>query len=203
MPPQPVPDPEKKTPLPQQPQWRTLLPYLFVGFLLLWIWQDIFLAMSIQTIPYSEFKGHLARGEVTKCSIREDQIDGEIVPKHAVKEKPPATKPTKTVAPSPAPSHNTPAPDSNAAKTPESAKIAKPSGGKSSSETKTVAASAASKPQTEPFSFHTIRVEDPQLVAELEAHGVEFAGERPSIFTSILLNWMLPLAFVFLLWTFL
>ena len=53
------------------------VPYLVVGaVLLLWIWQDIFLAMTIQTIPYSHSRTIWPRGEVTECPIREDQIDG-------------------------------------------------------------------------------------------------------------------------------
>lgn len=36
---------------------------------------------SFKTIPYSEFKSHLQRGEVTECAVKEDAIEGKIQPK--------------------------------------------------------------------------------------------------------------------------
>ena len=82
MPPVQPPDKDKR-PEPSPPywaQWRLLLPYILLGFMILWLWQDVFLASTIQTIPYSEFKRYLFAGQVVECSISEDQIDGRIDP---------------------------------------------------------------------------------------------------------------------------
>ena len=91
-------DPKRKTPpagsggLP--PIWRGLLWYIPVLLLLLWFWQDLFSSMRVQTIPYSQFKQYLARGEVKDCDVEQDEILGTIVPKepNAPKPAPPAAK---------------------------------------------------------------------------------------------------------------
>jgi cell division protease FtsH len=46
---------------------------------------------------------------------------------------------------------------------------------------------------TTPFQFQTIRLEDPDLVKELQAAGVQYTGERPSYLPQFLLSWGLPL----------
>ena len=46
-----------------------------------------------------------------------------------------------------------------------------------------------------PFLFRTIRVEDPKLVDELVAHHVQFVGTRPSILSTFLFAWILPILF--------
>ena len=53
---------------------------------------------------------------------------------------------------------------------------------------------AAGKPR--PWLFRTVRVEDPQLVDELQAAGVRFTGVRPSMIATFFWSWMLPLLFV-------
>jgi cell division protease FtsH len=56
---------------------------------------------------------------------------------------------------------------------------------------------------TKPFFFRTVRVEDPKLIEELENAGVKFTGVRPGFLGQFLLAWVLPIAFMILLWTFL
>jgi cell division protease FtsH len=46
--------------------------------LLLWIWQGAFMQFSVKTIPYSELKTHLQRGEVLEVTLREDVVEGKI-----------------------------------------------------------------------------------------------------------------------------
>jgi cell division protease FtsH len=53
------------------------------------------------------------------------------------------------------------------------------------------------------FLFRTVRVEDPKLAEELEAQNVKFTGVRPSLLSQVLLSWIVPIAFMLLLWTFL
>jgi cell division protease FtsH len=55
----------------------------------------------------------------------------------------------------------------------------------------------------EPFHFKTIRLEDPDLVKELQAAGAQYAGVRLSFLSQFLLGWGLPIAAMFGLWMFL
>jgi cell division protease FtsH len=54
--------------------------------------------------------------------------------------------------------------------------------------------------ETKPFFFRTVRVEDPDLVKELQAAGVEFTGTRPSAIAQFLLAWVLPIGLMMLIW---
>jgi cell division protease FtsH len=55
--------------------------------------------------------------------------------------------------------------------------------------------------ETKPFFFRTVRVDDPDLVKELQAAGVEYSGIRPSALTQFLLAWVLPIAVMIGLWS--
>ena len=54
----------------------------------------------------------------------------------------------------------------------------------------------------EQFDFATLRVEDKDLVAELEKAGVEFKGERSSRFIDTMWIWLLPLGLLLVFWIF-
>ncbi|MBX9791752.1 MAG: ATP-dependent zinc metalloprotease FtsH [Pirellulales bacterium] len=196
MPPVPPPDKEKK-PEPAPPywaQWRLLLPYILLGFMILWLWQDFFLAPKIQTIPYSEFKRYLAAGQVEECTIREDRIEGKIDPRRKLRTAqrpaaeaaspavPPAVPAASATPVAPAP---TPAPQKTAAPAQE-----KPAAGK------TEAA------KTEPFFFYTVPVNDDKLIEELQAQGVDYKGVRPSPLPSLIVFWVLPIILLVGLWLF-
>src|SRR6266581_4589463 len=56
--------------------------------------------------------------------------------------------------------------------------------------------------QTKPFFFRTIRIEDRDLVDELQAAGVKFRGERPSLISQFMLSWLVPIGIMFLIWSF-
>jgi cell division protease FtsH len=51
-----------------------------------------------------------------------------------------------------------------------------------------------------PFLFRTVRVEDPKLVEELQAHGAQFAGVRPGFLSEFFWSWVVPIAVMALLW---
>jgi cell division protease FtsH len=51
--------------------------------------------------------------------------------------------------------------------------------------------------------FVTVRIEDPDLVTELEAAGVPFKGEVVSQWVPTLLSWVVPVVLFFLLWNYL
>jgi cell division protease FtsH len=75
---EPPPTPPPKTPF--QPRWRFYLVYLLLMIGLLWLWQGMFTRMTVRTVPYSEFKAALERGEVVTANVGADQITGRIEP---------------------------------------------------------------------------------------------------------------------------
>ncbi|MFN7140723.1 MAG: ATP-dependent metallopeptidase FtsH/Yme1/Tma family protein, partial [Limisphaerales bacterium] len=96
----------KKNPPPTEPgkrgapTWNFLLWYLPLMLLLLWMWQGAFGQFSVQTIPYSQFKQHLAAGEVVEVAVRETEITGSIRT-NAVEVAEPAGAPATEQAPPP------------------------------------------------------------------------------------------------------
>ena len=191
-------DPKRKSPLPGSnlpPVWRGLLWYVPVLLLLLLFWQDLFPSMRTLTIPYSQFKQYLAAGQVKDCEVEQDEIFGmivakaettaakpEVAEKSSAKAAPPKQLPAKMEAPQKAtekpPVQKQPAEKQAAAKTTEGAE-----------------ANAAPPLVTSPFKFRTVRVEDLQLVDQLEAAHVEFSGVRPSMLSTVLWAWILPIIF--------
>ena len=55
--------------------------------------------------------------------------------------------------------------------------------------------------ETKPFLFRTVRVEDPDLVKDLQAAGVEYTGTRPNALSEFLLAWVLPIGLMVLVWS--
>ncbi len=53
------------------------------------------------------------------------------------------------------------------------------------------------------YPFRTVRVEDPDLVRDLEQASVEFTGVRPGFLSQFLWAWVVPIAAMLLLWSFL
>jgi len=156
---------------------------------LLWIWQESFRQIAVRTIPYSEFKQDLANGQVAECAVGVDEIDGKLQPKPAGNH--PIEKPS--VKP----------------EVQESAREAeKPAAQSESAESEKAAAAAKTKAKpTNPvaptaYMFRTERVEDPDLVQELEKAGVKFSGVRPSFLSQFLWAWIVPIGAIYLLWRF-
>jgi len=52
-------------------------------------------------------------------------------------------------------------------------------------------------------TFITVRVEDPDLVRDLQKAGVKYVGVRPSFFAKLLTEWLIPIGIMLLLWHFL
>jgi cell division protease FtsH len=217
-------DPKSKPPgsgLP--PQWRNIIWYIPLALLLIWFWQEMLTSMRVKTIPYSEFKDYLANDEVTEAEVKLDEVEGQIVPKapSAPAASPAAEKAAESSAPQkaepsakPAATKKQPAPAPAATKTPVKQLEKQPEAAQPKSKTvasstpeKGAPAAAAETPQEAapeaPFLFRTIRVEDPKLVDELVAHHVKFVGTRPSMLTTFLIAWILPLLFFGGIWYFL
>ena len=145
-----------------EPQWRLWLWYFLMTLLVLWVWQELGNQVEHRTIPYSEFRNYLAQRAVAEAVVKQNEIDGRIVPKadHEIKNKP-AENATPTPSPEP---------------------------------TQSPAA------EVKPFFFRTERIEDPGLVNELQAAGVQYGAARPGVISQFFLAWVLPIAVMVLLW---
>ena len=149
----------------KKPDWRSNIWPFFIMLVMLWVWQAAVSQLTVRTIPYSEFRAHLARHEVVDAVVRQNEIFGRIVPQAA-----PATN--------------------IAASAPAVAQTNIPAAG-------TNAPAAA----TAPFQFRTLRIEDPDLVRDLQASGAQYNGERPSVLSQFLLSWVVPVAIYLGIWS--
>ncbi len=212
-PPKLPPGPRKnlETP-PEPPDWRGVWWYIPLMLVMLWLWQDQLRQMTVQTIPYSQFKQYLADGEVAECEVQDLEITGRIVPKKTQPDvsvsgtQPAGESPGKTGHPAAA-GQPVVADKGKAAPKGEAAKNAKDHHNKETLATnKTDKAGKTSQQpaETKPFLFRTVRVEpDPQLVDQLEAAKVAFHGVRPSFISQFLYAWVLPIGLMVAFWMFL
>jgi cell division protease FtsH len=182
------PDPEKKPATSLRRQWPTVVWYVLLMLLTLWFWQDQVHNLAVKTIPYSEFKSRLKDGQVVDCTIAPDQITGKIDPARKLPVAPRAIAQAKPAA----------------RETKAGAVETKPKGQIAHAPASQPATQAAEKKseskQLEAFSFLTIRVEDRDLVHDLEAGNAKFTGVRPSAISQILWSWIIPMAVIFGLW---
>jgi cell division protease FtsH len=187
------------------PQWQSFIWYVPLALLLLWFWQDMLTSMRVKTIPYSEFKQYLANDQVEEAEVKQDEIDGKIVPKPQLAAAAPAENksPAEKAAPPEKPAAAQKEKTSPAAAPKPSKKPAAEVAHKEPPPQKTSSAPAPADEPEKPFLFRTIRVEDPKLVEELEAHHVKFVGTRPSVLETFLFVWILPLLFIVGIWYFL
>lgn len=179
-------------------QWRSLIWYLILMLGTLWVWQEAARQVVYRTIPYSEFKDELEHGGVVECSVGQDEIQGKVQPKAAsATEKGESSTTTNTSN-----AANVRPPESEAASqaksTPSSASAPLT---KSQSHIETKEASTQPKAPAA-FMFRTVRIEDPDLVRDLEKAGVKFTGVRPGFLSEFLWAWLLPIGFIALLWWF-
>src|ERR1700733_8997100 len=126
-----------------EPQWRLWIWYFLMTLLVLWVWQELGNQVEYRTIPYSEFRNYLAQHAVVEAVVKQNEIDGRIVPKPDKKAK---NKPAENTKASPSPGATQPATG-----------------------------------ETKPFFFRTERVEDPDLVNELQTAGVQYGAARPGV----------------------
>jgi cell division protease FtsH len=145
-----------------EPQWRLWIWYFLVTLLVLWVWQELGNQVEYRTIPYSEFRNYLAQHAVVEAVVKQNEIDGRIVPKPDQEAK---NKPAENAKASPSPGATQPATG-----------------------------------ETKPFFFRTERVEDPDLVNELQTAGVQYGAARPGVISQFFLAWVLPIAVMVILW---
>jgi cell division protease FtsH len=177
-------------------KWGPLLWYFVLMLGMLWVWQEAAHQIATRTIPYSKFKELVAQHRVTDLAISDTEITGQALPKPT--EKPGGTQPvqagTNEVKASKAPSA-------------DETRVAAPSNVKA--ETNAVAGAAGSGKtkaelaQTQPYAFRTVRVDDPDLVKDLEKAGVAFTGVSTGLMSKLIWAWVVPIAAMVLLWRFL
>ncbi|MDD2677362.1 MAG: ATP-dependent zinc metalloprotease FtsH [Methylacidiphilaceae bacterium] len=56
------------------------------------------------------------------------------------------------------------------------------------------------KPGVTPALFRTVRVEDPNLVAQLQSAHTTYSSVRPSLLSQLIFSWILPIGIFFLIW---
>jgi cell division protease FtsH len=141
------------------------LPWLWIALILLaTLWMSRTAISTSETIPYSEFKQHLAKGELEEVLLEGDAITGTL--------RAPANEQQATEQP------GQPAPEP-----PGILEAADP---------------ADAKSEEKPVTFRTVRVEDPDLVKQLEAADIPYSAVLPDPFGQVLLSWILPIGLVLL-----
>lgn len=136
---------------------------------------DIF-SPQLHTIAYSDFKHHLSNRDIIECSIADSEITGRIRGTYESE-----TAPSVAV------------PDSNSTISRKTEKSLRTRGILDSAEP------GESTDRSE-YQFRTVRVEDPKLVEELQASGVEFKGLQDSYMFGLLVAWLLPIVLALMFW---
>jgi cell division protease FtsH len=147
-----------------------------------WLWENAARQEQYRTIPYSEFKAYLAKGEVAECTVKDTEIEGKVQP---------LGKPAAGAEGEASPTATTKSPRLEAP-------TAVPSKSQSAAES-----TGKATPAFEPFLFQTVRVDDPDLVSQLEAHRVQFTGVKSSSWSGMFWIWILPIGLILLFWMFL
>jgi cell division protease FtsH len=204
------PRPDLSPPRHLHSQWRRFIWFFLIIIALQWFWMEAAHKLMVRTIPYSEFKTLLTQGRVMNAVVGETEINGQIRgspptkknEKSTAKQAPAVAAPKQTST-APAAKQSSPAAAPAAA-----SKAASPkTGNKKSARSKQASASPAGKRKTKEkaksYLFRTVRVEDPDLVKQMEKAGIEFSGERPSFLSQFLWAWIVPIAIMFFLWQFL
>ena len=174
------PGPTKK-PVPPTPQWAPLIWFVLMALALVWVWQEGPSRMGTVTIPYSQFKRFVKQGDVVECAVSSTDIVGEIQP-------PPSAA---------SPEHGAAKPETGAAGTGATGAAAKPTPAAGGPEKKN------EKVKPKAYAFRTVRVDDPELVADMEKAGVRFTGVTPSFISEFLWAWILPIGLIALVWIYL
>jgi cell division protease FtsH len=155
--------------------WRGLLVYLIIVLAILWFWQDTSRELLIRTIPYSQFKSLVSQGLVTNVVVQQNEITGRILSRMQ-----PKAKTAQSVSTNGAVAESL-----------------------QSTNHLNSATNAAPTLLSQSSVFRTVRVDDPNLVADLEKARIAFTGKRSGMLTELLWLWVLPLGAMYLLWRFL
>ena len=170
--------------------------YLLLMLGMLWFWQEASHQLTTRTIPYSQFKDLAAQGRVAELTINETEITGKVLPESARERKtnPVAAETTNALAKS----------ESRTAEaTTATASLKAAAGTNAGSVLPKTENGKANTATPRAYLFRTVRVEDPDLVRDLQKAEVEFTGVRPGFMSQVIWAWVLPIAAMVLLWRFL
>src|SRR6185312_2592475 len=157
------------------------LGYLIVAFWAVLLLQQVFAAYLQPTrTSYSDFKAAVAAGTVMDVAIGHTLIRGHMKAEPEAKAK--ATSGESAAKPG---AVGAAKPGAEGAAKPGAESAAKP------------APESAAKPGA---AFETVRVDDPDLVKDLDAHGVKVTGVVESSFWKDAAGWLLPIAILGFLW---
>ena len=176
--------------------WGPVVWYFLVMLATLWVWQEAARQVTTRTIAYSKFKELVGQHRLADLAISATEITGRVIP------NPAATRSTPQ-----APQRQTNGLNAREAQSTQEVKTAERANPKA--ETNRAAATAQTgeaKPESEtaqPYDFRTVRVDDPDLVKDLENAGVAFTGVRTGFMSQFIWAWVVPIAAMFLLWRFL
>lgn len=155
-----------------------IIVYMILLFAFLWYWRGASGQMGVHTIPYSQFKAMVGQGMVTNVVIGANVITGQVFTNAVPKEKSAQPNSLATAAQELESTNNIP------------------------SSTNFFAASSF---QSAPPDFQVYRVDDPNLVHDLQMNHIAYAGstETSNAIGGLLLAWIVPIVILFFLWRFL
>jgi len=163
-----------------EPRYKFSFGYFLLLFTLMLFLDSLFFSgPAVREISYSKFRDLIAKGQVQSVILEQDRIYGL--------EKAPAKADTSTP------------------KTPSSTngKAGFAPHQKHTPWYLDFGRAAREREQEAQRQFIVTPLEDPQLLADLQAHGVDYRGKIESHwFSNFLGNWIIPLGIFFLLWSF-
>ncbi|HSQ85287.1 MAG TPA: ATP-dependent zinc metalloprotease FtsH [Desulfobacterales bacterium] len=152
--------------------------YLMIFTLILFLETIFFSGTAVKEIPYSKFKDLIQKDKVQSVIIEPDRIYGLMKGPHA------AVKPKTDPADSEEPFNFTP----HQKHTPWYLDFKK---------------LTDKRHQERDRQFMVVSLKDPQLLTDLQRHGIDYRGKIESHWLShFISNWIIPLGLFFLLWSF-
>jgi cell division protease FtsH len=152
--------------------------YLMIFTLILFLETIFFSGTAVKEIPYSKFKDLIQKDKVQSVIIEPDRIYGLMKGPHA------AVKPKTDPADSEEPFNFTP----HQKHTPWYLDFKK---------------LTEKRHQQHDLQFMVVSLKDPQLLTDLQHHGIDYRGKIESHWLShFISNWIIPLGLFFLLWSF-
>ena len=179
----PLPDEDNNTPNRRKPKMEKKVHfsiwYVLFAIMTLFLFNDLFFASHIRELPYSKFKTLLRQDRIFEAGVSTDKIDGFyfIGDSTAIMAQRARYDSLKGIAAS--------------------------RDGFNIKEMFATAKNQEKFAEKNLQSFSTHRIEDSDLVKELEAHRVSYAGkEGQDWLRSLILGWILPFAILFAIWGF-
>jgi len=177
--------PPSRNPLPRRQIDRKVnfsFWYIVFALIIMYAIQSYFLRENVEKIPYSQFKELVRQGRITECIISPDDIRGTMLVADTTAKQSGAAQGSDSLSRG-----------DGFPKVPTTALQKKwPTGFQQRG------ANEKGQPVKQ---FKTVKVDDPDLVKELEAHGVKFSGRADSGWVrSLFLGWILPMVILVAIW---